>query len=59
MLLIIIIITTLLIDEARNQTKPGNNSNQVVVFGERGKLEYPGKKNVLEQRTNRLSPHIA
>ena len=46
MLLIIITIritVTLLIDEARNQTNPGNNSNQVVVFGERGKLDYPGK----------------
>ena len=31
--------------------------NQMQVFEERGKPEYPGK-NLSEQRTNKLNPHM-
>ena len=34
-----------------------NKSNQILVFEERGKPEFP-EKNLSEQRTNKLSPHM-
>lgn len=60
LIILTIVIITLVTDKATNQNKPGNNSNQVLVFSERGKPPYSGKKNTLsEQRAYKLNPHIA
>jgi len=42
--ILIIIINTALIDEATIQTNLRNKSYEVLIFGERGKLQYLGEK---------------
>ena len=55
----IIITITLLIDEARNQTKAGNNSTQVLISGERAEPQHSvekKKKKLSEQKADKFNP---